>query len=42
MKIKSISYIAIGLVTLGVGGAAFALARSGTQSAIQMGTTVRT
>ena len=42
MKIKSISYIAIGLVTLGVGGTAFALARSGTQSAIQMGTTVRT
>ena len=42
MKIKSISYIAIGLVTLGVGGAAFALTRSGTQSAIQMGTTVRT
>ena len=42
MKIKTVSCAVISVVALCAGGAALAVARSGTQSAIQQGTTVRT
>ena len=42
MKIKTVSCAVISVVALCAGGAAVAVARSGTQSAIQQGTTVRT
>ena len=42
MKIKTVSCAVISVVALCAGGAALAVARSGTQSAIQQGTAVRT
>ena len=42
MKIKTVSCAVISVVALCAGGAALAVVRSGTQSAIQQGTTVRT